>query len=87
MFRLAPNRMKRASLRAVLADILQWRHNESNGVSIHQGLDCLFNRSFRHRSKKILQLRVIGRCEGNPPVIQGSSNAEYVSIWWLYRDK
>ena len=30
---------------------LQWRHNECDGVSDHQRLDCLFNRLFRRRSK------------------------------------
>ena len=29
---------------------LQWRHNEYDGVSIHQPHDCLFNRLFKRRS-------------------------------------
>ena len=41
---------------------LQWRHNGCNGVSNHQCLDCLLNRLFRHRSKKIWKLRVTGLC-------------------------
>ena len=32
--------------------ILQWRHNGRDGVSNNQPHDCLFNRLFRHRSKK-----------------------------------
>ena len=35
---------------------LQWRHNEHDGVSYHQRLDCLLKYLFRHRSKKILKL-------------------------------
>ena len=47
---------------------LQWRHNEHDGVWNHQRLDCLLNRLFRRRSKKISKLRVTGLCEGNAPV-------------------
>ena len=50
---------------------LQWRHNERDGVSNQQRLDCLFNRLFRRISKKTSKLRVTGLCEGNPPVIDG----------------
>ena len=32
---------------------IQWRHNEREGVSNHQPYDCLLNRLFRRRSKKI----------------------------------
>ena len=32
---------------------LQWRHDESSGVSSHQPHDCLLSRLFRRRSKKI----------------------------------
>ena len=39
---------------------LQWRQNERNYVSNHQPHDCLINRSFRRRSKKISKLRVTG---------------------------
>ena len=48
---------------------LQWRHNERDGVSNHQRLDCLLNRLLRYRSKKTSKLRVTGLCEGNSPVI------------------
>ena len=47
---------------------LQWRHNEHDGVSNHQRHDCLLNRLFRRRSRKIPKLRVIGLCAGNSPV-------------------
>ena len=47
---------------------LQWRHNEHNGVSNHRRLDCLFNRLFRHRSKKTSNICVTGLCGGNSPV-------------------
>ena len=47
---------------------LQWRHNERDGVSNHQPYDCLLNRLFSHKSKKISKLRVTGLCEGNSPV-------------------
>ena len=66
---------------------LQWRHNECDGASNQWRLDCLLNRLFRRRSKKISKPRVTGLCEGNPPVTGGfpsqrASNAENVSIWW-----
>ena len=49
-------------------DLLQWCHNEHNGVSKHRRLNCLLNRLFRRRSKKSSKFRVTGLCEGNPPV-------------------
>ena len=42
----------------------QWRHNEGNGVSNHQRLDCLLNRLFTRRSKKTSKLRVTGLTKG-----------------------
>ena len=68
---------------------LQWRHDEHDGDSNHRLLDCLLNRLIRRLSKKTSQFRVIGLCEGNPPVIgefssQRTSNAENVSIWWRH---
>ena len=36
---------------------LRWRHNGHDGVSNHQPHDCLLNRLFRRRSKKISNLR------------------------------
>ena len=43
---------------------LRWRHNGYDSVSNHQPHDCLLNRLFRHRSKKISRLRVTGICAG-----------------------
>ena len=68
---------------------LQWRHNGHDGVSNHQPHDCLFNRVFRCRSKKISKLRVTGLCVGNSPMTgefraQMASNAENVFIWWRH---
>ena len=58
-------------------------------MASHQPHDCLLNRLFRRRSKKISELRVTGLCEGNSPVTgefpaQSASNAENVSIWWRH---
>ena len=60
---------------------LQWRHNETDGVSNHQPRDCLLNSLFMRRSKKTSQLRVTGLCEENSPgtgefPTQKASNAE-----------
>ena len=44
---------------------LQCHHNEHDGVSNHQPLDCLLNRLFRRRSKKTSKLHVTGLREGN----------------------
>ena len=69
--------------------LLQWRHNEHDGVPNHPCLGCLLNRLFRGRSKKISKHCVIGLCEGNPPVTSGfpsqrASDVENVSIWWSH---
>ena len=74
-----------------LISSLQWRHNERDGVSNHQRLECLLNRLFRRRSKKTSELRFTGLSEGNPPVTgrfpsQGANNAEKISIWWRHDD-
>ena len=71
---------------------LRWRHNELDGVSNHQPHDCLLNRLFRRRSKKISKLRVTGLCAGNSPETgefpaQMASYAENVSIWWRHHAK
>ena len=70
---------------------LRWRHYEHDSVSNHQPHDCLLNRLFRRRSKKISKLRVTGLCVGNSPgtsefPAQMASNAENVSIWWRHHD-
>ena len=44
------------------------RHNERDGISNHQRLDCLLNCLFRRRSEKTSKLRFAGLCEGNSPV-------------------
>ena len=65
--------------------LLQWRHNESDGISNHRRLDCLFKPLFRRRSKKTPKLRVTGLCGGNIPVTgERASNAENDSIWWRH---
>ena len=69
---------------------LQWRHNERGGISNHQPHDCLLNRLFRRRSKKISKLHVTGLYEGNHSPVTGefpaqrASNTENVSIWWCH---
>ena len=70
---------------------LQWHHNGRDGVSNHQSHDCLLNRLFRRRSKKISKLRVTSHCTGNSPAtgefpVQMASNAENVSIWWRHHE-
>ena len=72
-----------------LFQIMTWRHNENDGVSNHQRLDCLLNRLLGRRSKKTSKPRITGLCEGNPPVTdcfssQRASIAENVSIWWRH---
>ena len=73
----------------VAINVLQWRHNERDGVSNHQPHDCLLNGLFRRRSKKTSKLRVTGLCAGNSPVTgefpaQRANNAENISIWWCH---
>ena len=46
---------------------VRWHHNGRDGVSNHQPHDCLLNRIFKRRSKKISKLRVTGLCVGNSP--------------------
>ena len=65
---------------AVHGSILQWCHNECNGVSNHQPHDCLLNRLFRCRSRKTSKLRATGLCAGPA---QRAGNTENVSIWWV----
>ena len=74
---------------AELMDSLQWHHNEHDGVSNHQCLNCLPDRLFRRKSKKTAKLRFIGLCDGNSPVTgefpaQRASNAEIISVWWRH---
>ena len=70
---------------------LQWRHNESDGVSNHLRLHWLLNCWFRRKSKKTSKLRVTGLCVGNSPVTselpaQKASDAENISIWWRHHN-
>ena len=65
-----------------ITQILQWRHNESDGVSNHRRHDCLLNRLFRRRSKKTSKPRVTILCEEF--LAQKASNAENVFIWWRH---
>ena len=67
------------------ATSLQWRHNRPDGVSNHMRYECLLNRVFRRRSKKISKLRVTSLCAENSPVTgefpaQKASNAEIFSF-------
>ena len=67
----------------------QSSHNELDGVSDHQPHDCILNRLFRRRPKKISKLRVTELFAGNSPLTgefptQKASNAENVSIWWRH---
>ena len=67
--------------------ILQWRHNRHECISNHQLSDCLLNRLFRRRSKKISKLRDTGLCAGNSPVTGefpaqiASNNLKVDEIW------
>ena len=46
-------------------------HNECEGVSNHQLLDCLLNHLFKRITNRSSTHRVTGLCEGNPPVTGG----------------
>ena len=70
---------------------LQWCHNEHDGASNHQRLDCLLNRLFRPRSKETPKLRVTSLCDANSPATdefpaQRASNAKNVSICWRHHE-
>ena len=68
---------------------LNWRHNETDGVSNHRPWYCLLNCLFRCSSKKTSKLCVTGLCVENSPgtgefPTQKASNAENVSIRWRH---
>ena len=68
---------------------LKLRHNGHDSVSNHQPHDCLLNRLFRRRSKKISKLRVTGLRAGKSPETgefpaQMASYAENVSTLWRH---
>ena len=69
--------------------LLQWRNNYRAGVSNHRRLDCLPNRLFRRRSKKIKNSMSLVFVRGihRRPVAQKARNAENVSIWWCHHVK
>ena len=76
-------------LSSIVSIALQWRHNGIDGLSNHQPHQCLLNRLFGRRSKKIWKLRVTGLWVGNSPgtgefPAQMASNAENASIWWRH---
>ena len=68
---------------------LWWRHNERDGVSIHQARDCLLNCLFKAQIKETSKpasldfVRGIHRSTGEFPA-QRASNAENVSILWRH---
>ena len=71
------------------SSLLQWRHNEHDGVSNHQHHDCFLNHLFRRRTHKTIKLRITGLCARNSLVTkefpaQRASNAENVSILWRH---
>ena len=51
-----------------LHHLLQWRHNERDGVLNHGRHDYLVKRLFRDRSKETSKLRVTGLWDENPPL-------------------
>ena len=61
---------------------LQWRHNERNGASNRRRIDCLLNRLFRRRSKKISKLSVTGLRVGG-----GGGGGEFTGDRWIPRTK
>ena len=68
---------------------LRWLHNGRDSVLNHQPHDCLLDRLFRHRSKKISKLHVTSLCAGNSLVTgefpaQMANYAENASIWWRH---
>ena len=63
---------------------ISFHYNERDGTSNHRHLDCLLNRLFRRRSKKLSKLCVTGLYEGIHRWFpsQRASKAENVSFWW-----
>ena len=54
-----------------LIQALRWRHNDRDGVSNRQCLNCLLSHLFRRRSKKTSKLHFTDLREGNLPVTGG----------------
>ena len=64
--------------------LLQWRHNERNGVSNHRRLYGLLNRLFRRSLKhQTSKFRVTGLCEGNSRV---TGVGRFISCWQPLRE-
>ena len=85
------NKYSLPEITASVNNSLQWRHNERDSVSNHQPHNCLLNRLFRRRSKKISKLRVTGLRAGNSSgtgefPAQMASNTENDSIWWRHHE-
>ena len=62
------------TMKTVISETLQWRHNGRDSVSNHQPHDCLLNRLFRRRSEKTSKLRVTGVVRG---IQRGSVNSPH----------
>ena len=72
-----------------LKTTLQWYHNEYNGISNNQRLDCLLNQIVQAQIKENIKSLHHWPLRGNTPVTSGfpsqrASNAENVSIWWRH---
>ena len=68
---------------------LQWRHNERDGVSNHQRLDCLLTCFIQAQNKENLKAPrhwpLWGEFTGTGEfTAQKASSAENVSIWWRH---
>ena len=63
--------------------LLQWRHNERDGVSNHQPQDCLLNRLFKAKIKENIRAPRHWPVTGEFPA-QRASNADNVFIWWRH---
>ena len=61
---------------------LQWRHNECDGVSNHQPLDCLLNVCSGTYQRK--HQSSVSRSQWGQSLSQRASNAEIFFIWWRH---
>ena len=84
MISLCTNRWRSDKELTFLLLSLRWRHNGRDSGSNHQPHDCLLNRLFRRKSKKISELRVIGLCEGNSPGPVNSPHKSQVTRKWFH---
>ena len=65
---MAGNLYKQEESKFNFNKMLQWRHNERDGVSNRRRLHCSLNRLLGRRSKKTSKLHVTGPCEPRWPV-------------------